>query len=168
MYEMKNHSKEYLETNGFKYSRVFSDSESTCYYKRVPVFKYGIYILLTAEIRVEVETGITWIDVFDGASGRSYYAGYYIRDYGDVSGVTDVIDANIEKEMRKYGIKEINEDAISKDDTNQIHRKRRYEKSQLHRKRTPRRMDRSESGENSTNEGGGVQADSLGSSNEAS
>lgn len=135
MYIMKDHTKEYLESNGFKLNQSFSNKYDSYYTKRFVVYRCNEYISLIAEIRVDVETGVTWIDVFDCNSHRSYYASYYIRDYGQ-NRVVDIVDKNLAKEIKKYNIVEIDENDIDFEDPDQLYKRKKYNTNLLHKKRT--------------------------------
>lgn len=105
-YVIERCNKIFLEHHGFEYKRVYSYPDDPCYVKRIPVYQWQNYICLTAEFKVFLISRTVRIDVYDGNT-KSYYAGYYVRDWGDVSPITDVIDRNIEKEMKLLGIHEV-------------------------------------------------------------
>ena len=146
-YVIERCNKIFLEHHGFEYKRAYSYPDDPCYVKRIPVYQWQNYICLTAEFKVFLISRIVRIDVYDGNT-KSYYAGYYVRDWGDVSPITDVIDRAIAKEMKQLGIREVKNNEIGKDDTHQIFTKQRGEDSFKARKDGQRRLNRSQSSRN--------------------
>lgn len=94
----------YFERNGFRYSKVHSDDDSTIYTYRFIVWRFGSAGVLEAEIRICEQTGEVAVGCYDYGT-RSPYASWYCRKYGK-NDVVDIIDQKIMDELTRLGIKE--------------------------------------------------------------
>lgn len=105
-YIKKNITKEWLQSNHFRYNKSYSDHEENVYTYRFPVYKYGCCVTLEAEILIFVNSGEVRINVYDSHT-RNKYAPFYYREYGEYSTVINTINDKILKEFKKLGIEEI-------------------------------------------------------------
>jgi len=144
VYYLVNPNPLWLVEQGFHQNRLYSTPKYTCYTKRIPVYKCGEFISLTAEIKVWIEDGEVRVDVFDGSS-KSYYAGYYVRDWGR-NDIVKVIDKNIKKELDQLGIKEVKISVKTRRNQNQVYSKQPGQNSNPFGDTRKWRLDRSESG----------------------
>lgn len=96
--------KSYFERNGYRYSKIFSDSDSDVYAYRFIAWRYGSAATLEGEIRVNSVTGQVQLGCYDYGT-RNMYASWYCRNYG-INDVVSGIDDKFIEEMNKLGIKE--------------------------------------------------------------
>ncbi len=99
-------SEKWLISNGFTYNRLYSDEEIEVYTYRFPVYKYGIFAILDAELKVVVGENCIQINVFDHNT-INRYAPFYYCEYGNYDKVLKIINNNIRKQVDKFGIKKI-------------------------------------------------------------
>lgn len=103
-YTMANHSKKFLQDNGFRFNRNLSDSTEEIFTYRFPVISYKTTTTIECEISVSSLTGITTIDVLN-ANAKELYASYYNREFGNYE-IIKIIDMKIKKKMNELGIEE--------------------------------------------------------------
>ena len=101
-YTMANHSKKFLQDNGFRFNRNLSDSTEEIFTYRFPLVSYKRATVIECEILVSVNTGITTVSVIN-TSTKDLYCAYYNREYGK-SEVIKSIDAQINKKLKGLGI----------------------------------------------------------------
>lgn len=102
-YTMANHSKKFLQDNGFRFNRNLSDSTEEIFTYRFPLVSYKRTVTVECEISVSVNTGITNISVIN-TNTKDLYCAYYNREYGR-SEVVKNIDIQISKKLKGLGIK---------------------------------------------------------------
>lgn len=103
-YYKKNVSKEWLVTNGFRYSKNLSDEETSVYTYRFPVFKYERMTVLECEINISLEDGEVKLNVYDYGTNDKYAAFYYC-EYGNYDKMLKIIWDKIEHMLNKLQIK---------------------------------------------------------------
>lgn len=87
-------------SKGFKYDKRMSDDESTCYYYRFPVYRYNSSNVIEAEFLLDIDYMTIVINVYESSS-RGLYAPYYYYEYGNYDGIMEIINNNINKEIKK-------------------------------------------------------------------
>lgn len=107
-YYKKNVSKEWLNINGFRYSKKLSDEEASIYTYRFPVFKYERMIVLECELSMCLEDGEVKINVYDYGTNNKYAAFYYC-EYGNYDKMLKVIWNKINLMLNKLQIERNNE-----------------------------------------------------------
>ena len=101
-YKIKDCSKQYLQSKGFRYNRILSDSSEDIYTYRFPLVLYNKTSTIECEISVSIITGIVNINVIN-SSTKELYASYYNREYGNFE-IIRLIDTKISKKMKELGI----------------------------------------------------------------
>ena len=101
-YKMKDYSKQYLQSKGFRYNRTLSDSSEEIYTYRFPLISYNKITTIECEISVSITTGMVNINVIN-SSTRELYASYYNREYGNFE-IVKLIDTKISKKIKELGI----------------------------------------------------------------
>lgn len=102
-YIKKNITKEWLLSNGFKYSKIFSDEDTEVFTYRFPVHKYEGFTVLECELRMTLGKEKVVIDVYD-YNTINRYAPFYYSEYGDYSVILKEIWIKIEKQLKKLNI----------------------------------------------------------------
>ena len=103
-YYMPDTSRDMLDRHDFRYRSSMSDSKESIYEHFFPVYRYHADITLEGRFMLVRETGKILVDVFDAGSKGIYAPWYY--DEGDLHAyIIKIIDSNIEKEMKRLGIK---------------------------------------------------------------
>ncbi len=98
-------SEKWLISHDFTYNRLYCNEEIEVYTYRFPVYKYGIFTILDAELKIITgENGIQ-INVYDHNTINRYVPFYYC-EYGNYDKVLKIINNNIMKQLVKLGIKE--------------------------------------------------------------
>lgn len=98
-------TKEWLDANRFRYSKMHSDTYSDAYTYRFPVYKYGIFTILECEIVIYLDNGEVRINVYDNNSSNKY-APFYYEEYGNYDKLLVIIHEKIEKMLNKFEIEE--------------------------------------------------------------
>ena len=111
-YYKKDINKDWFYKNGFKYNPILSN-DTDVYSVRFPVYKNGFFTILDCEISIYTDTGDVNIEVFEYGT-RDRYASFYYAEYGDYSIMLKKIWEQINKELKKFGIKEKNTKEITK------------------------------------------------------
>jgi hypothetical protein len=145
-YKIKNFSKHYLETHGFRYNTTFSNQDETYYSILFSACKWQDYIVLTGEIRVCIETGEVWIDIYDSPINRTRYAPYYYTEYGNFDPVIEIVNKNIQKKCEELNITEVKHryEKRNSNNKNQICTEQRRTNSRTSEKNNKRGLDRSQ------------------------
>lgn len=108
-YQLKNNSKSFLESKGFRYCSQLSESEEeTIYRKRFPVYKYYEFTLLDGEFTINVDSNDLIVDVIDNGRGR--YGPFYHDEFGVHEPLLKIINDKIQRELNYIG-------AVEKDDS---------------------------------------------------
>ena len=94
-YKMKDYSKQYLQSKGFRYNRTLSDSSEEIYTYRFPLISYNKTTTIECEISVSITTGMVNINVIN-SSTRELYASYYNREYGNFE-IVKLMDTKLVK-----------------------------------------------------------------------
>ena len=102
-YVKKNITKDWLLSNGFRYSRTLSDEDTEVFTYRFPIYKYEGFIILECELRVILGENKVFIDVYDHNTINKY-APFYYSEYGDYSIMLKEIWIKINKELKKLNI----------------------------------------------------------------
>lgn len=102
-YYKKNVSKEWLVTNGFRYSKNLSDEDTSVYTYRFPVFKYERMTVLECEINISLEDGKVKLNVYDYRTNDKYAAFYYC-EYGNYDKMLKIIWDKIDYMLKKLQI----------------------------------------------------------------
>ena len=105
MYIKENVSKEWLQSNGFRRNRIFSNNEIDLYTYRFPVYRYGDTCTLECELSIVLQSGRVNIDVYD-YSTRNKYAPFYCVKYGNYSNIVNQINEKIQIELKRLEIME--------------------------------------------------------------
>ena len=105
-YFMKNLSKEWLITNGFRYSKKLSNEETNIYTYRFPVFKYERMTVLECELAVALEDDEIKINVYDYGTNDKY-APFYYCEYGNFEKMLIIIWKKIDTVLNKLQIERI-------------------------------------------------------------
>lgn len=100
---MKDISTKSLKNLGFHYNKEISDNDNKYYSIRFPVVKYNTHTSIEGEITVDVTSGAILINVYDLKG--NHYAPFYNCEYGNFDDILQMINKNIEKQLRKYKIK---------------------------------------------------------------
>lgn len=103
-YIKRNVSKEWLTKNNFKYSNILSDEDNEVYVYRFPVHKNGFFTVLECEIVICLSSGEVNVDIFEYGT-RDRYAPFYYAEYGNYNIILEVINKQIETELKKFGIR---------------------------------------------------------------
>lgn len=103
-YKKKDVTKEWLQSNKFRYNRIFSDNGTDIYTYRFPVYRYGSACILECEISIILQNGKVNVNVYD-YNTRNKYAPFYCVRYGEYSNILNIIDYNIQKEFDTLGIR---------------------------------------------------------------
>lgn len=104
-YRKKNITKEWLLSNGFRYSRLLSDDETEVYTYRFPVYKHNKFTVLECELKVVLGEEIISINVYDYNTNDKYAPFYYCK-YGNYDKMLKEINGKIGsmlKKLRIYG-----------------------------------------------------------------
>lgn len=104
---MKDYSVDYLEKHGFTVNGLFTYKDEKYYTIREIIYSLGDSGFIQCEIRVLLNTGETWVDVFDGNT-RSRIAQYYCEPEED-NQMSIILRRNTNKVMKKYGVYEVKE-----------------------------------------------------------
>ena len=105
-YKKNGVTKMWLQINGFKYSKEFSDSESEIYVKRFPLTKYSGATILEGELLLDKRSGSVIVNV-KSAKTNTLYPTYY-NYYGNHNSILfKQIDEKISNELSRLGIKKI-------------------------------------------------------------
>lgn len=99
-------TKEWLDANGFKHSRMLSDNDDNVYTYRFSLCKNGYFITLECELSCIESTGEMKVDVYEYGT-RNKYAAFYCVEYGDYSTMLNNINKKINIELRKLGVKKM-------------------------------------------------------------
>lgn len=102
-YYRKNVSKEWLNANGFKYSKKLSDEETNIYTYRFSVFKYEKMTVLECEINISLEDGEVKLNVYDYGTNDKY-APFYYCEYGNYDKMLKIIWDKIDYMINKLQI----------------------------------------------------------------
>lgn len=105
-YIKKNITKEWLLSNGFKYSKIFSDEDTEAFTYRFPVHKYESFTVLECELRMTLGEDKVVIDVYD-YNTINRYTPFYYSEYGDYSVILKEIWIKIEKQLKKLNITKV-------------------------------------------------------------
>lgn len=101
-YHKKDLTEEWLRENNFHYSNTFSTADEKAYYYQFPVYKYGIQILLVAEIVVYATTHDVTVNIYnnkDHSRASEFYTNSIIYD-----SFVRKVEKKILREMKKIGI----------------------------------------------------------------
>lgn len=102
----ENVTREWLQSNGFRRNRIFSNNEMDIYTYRFPVYKYGDACTLECELSIVLQSGRANIDVYD-YNTRNKYAPFYCMDFGDYSSMIKQINEKIQNELKRLKIMEV-------------------------------------------------------------
>lgn len=105
-YIKENVTKEWLQSNGFRRNRIFSNNEMDIYTYRFPVYKYGDACTLECELSIVLQSGRVNIDVYDYCT-RNKYAPFYCVEYGNYSNMIKHINEKIQNELKQLKIMEV-------------------------------------------------------------
>ena len=141
-YKIKNASKKFLESHGFRYNSIFSNNEETYYSRIFPAYKWLDYVTLFCEIRVLLETREVTIDVYDNPYTRARYAPFYYVACGNYDPILEIIYNNINKVLTELNITEVKRYARDK---NQVHQEYRGQDNRANNQNRERRLDRPQS-----------------------
>lgn len=89
------------ETIGFRY-----DTKLDEYVYEFPVYLCNGKPSIVCKLGIKEDTNEVWLNVCD-VTGRTYPS-YYVREYGN-SKIIPIIDRNIEKELKRIGVVEMEE-----------------------------------------------------------
>lgn len=96
---------DWLNTNGFRYNRLFSNEDTDVFTYRFPVYKCEGFIILECELRVILGEQRVYIDVYD-RNTINKYAPFYYQEYRNYTQMLNKIWTKINKVIRKLGIEE--------------------------------------------------------------
>lgn len=102
-YIKRNITKDWLLSNGFRYNRLFSDTETEVYTYRFPVYKYEKFTILECELKVIIGEDNVCINIYD-YNTLNRYAPFYYLEYGNYTVMIKEIWQKINKELIKLGI----------------------------------------------------------------
>lgn len=104
-YIKTNISKQWLVQNGFRYNKSLSEDVIEIYTYRFAVHKYKNIPVLFCEFSIDLNTGITGIDVYD-ENNNMYYPFYHV-EYGNYDTLIELINKKIAKKLNSLGIKKV-------------------------------------------------------------
>lgn len=104
----KQPTQKWLNANGFKYSKDYSDKESDAYIYIFPVHKYKLMSLLECVIVVYLDNGDVIVKVQDSKTKESYPQFSY-DSQGNHKNFIEKIEKIILEEFSRLGIKEVND-----------------------------------------------------------
>lgn len=102
-YHKQGMTKEWLLSNGFRYSRVLSTDDEPVYTYRFPVYKYKNMIVLECEISVILGEDNVKLNVYDYNTNDKYAAFYYC-EYGNYNKMLKIVWNKITDVLQKLGI----------------------------------------------------------------
>lgn len=105
-YMKENVTREWLQSNGFRRNRIFSNNEMDIYTYRFPVYKYGDACTLECELSIVLQSGRVNIDVYDYCT-RNKYAPFYCVKYGNYNNIIKQINEKIQNELKQLKIMEV-------------------------------------------------------------
>lgn len=103
-FKIKKFDTNYLEKNGFKLSRAFSDTDCIAYINSFMVYKYYDMGILDARFIIYSDKTVK-IDVFDRCS-KGLYAPWYVES-PDRWEILEVVETNLLRLMKRLGIKDV-------------------------------------------------------------
>lgn len=104
-YHKQGMTKDWLISNGFRYSRVLSTDDTTVYTYRFPVYKYRSMTVLECEISVILGEDNVKLNVYDYNTNDKYAAFYYC-EYGNYNKMLKIVWNKITDVLQKLGIEE--------------------------------------------------------------
>lgn len=102
-YKKQGMTKDWLLSNGFRYSRVLSTDDAPVYTYRFPVYKYKSMTVLESEISVILGEDGVKLNVYDYGTNDKY-APFYYCEYGNFDKMLKEIYSKINKELSKLNI----------------------------------------------------------------
>lgn len=105
IYKAKDYSKNFLQDNGFKYSRYLSDLGDEIYTYKFPLISFNKTTTIECEIAVSTITGMSNISVYSYGT-KELYASYYNREYGNYE-IVKLMDIKINKKLKELGIEKV-------------------------------------------------------------
>lgn len=106
-YKATVYDRDWLNDNGFRYSRGFSEEDDQVYVHRFAAYRWGLVATLEAEMRLHTKDGLVTVDVYDLAGlTRGIYAPFYYRADTVHDGFVKEIIKSIEKECRRLKLVE--------------------------------------------------------------
>lgn len=104
----ENITKEWLQTAGFRYNRVYSDKDNEVYTYRFSVHKYKSISTLDCEILLFKQNGEMRLNVYDSRLENVYPLFYVSEGVNDK--ILKEINNKIKFELKKLGIEESGND----------------------------------------------------------
>ena len=102
-YRKSDMTKEWLLSNGFRYNRLSSDTDTDVYTYKFPVYKYERFTILECELKVILGENRVYIDVYD-YNTLNRYAPFYYMEYGNYTVMLKEIWQKIDRELKRLGI----------------------------------------------------------------
>lgn len=107
-YHKQGITKDWLISNGFRYSKLLSTDDTPVYTYRFPVYKYKNMIVLECEISVILGENNIKLNVYDYNTNDKYAAFYYC-EYGNCNKMLKIVWNKIIDVLQKLGIERCDE-----------------------------------------------------------
>lgn len=104
-YHKQGMTKDWLVSNGFRYSRLLSTDDTTVYTYRFPVYKYKSMTVLECEISIVLGEDNVKLNVYDYNTNDKYAAFYYC-EYGNYNNILKIVWNKITYVLQRLGIEE--------------------------------------------------------------
>lgn len=105
-YKKQGMTKDWLLSNGFRYSRVLSTDDAPVYTYRFPVYKYKSMTVLESEISVILGEDSVKLNVYDYGTNDKY-APFYYCEYGNFDKMLKIIWKKIDTVLNKLQIERV-------------------------------------------------------------